>query len=234
MRQKNKVHTITTKTLAIQKEIAKFPHAFLVAVVKNRNIEDIKNVLLANPTIIAFSRVQEAAEKLPQLHFLGKIHMIGRLQKNKVKKAVHLFDMIQSVDSFSLAKKIHTEAKKQGKKMPILLQVNISHDPNKTGFSPTTLEKILQFHSHKKGKEESLRELTNIDIQGLMTIGFYTKNKEKTRKTFRDLQKLLHTFLEKKLLPEHATNLSMGMSEDYNIALEEGATFVRIGKKLFE
>lgn len=217
------VNSITKKTQGVLNEVENERSAHLVAVVKNREIEEIKHVLAASPSIIAFSRVQEALEKLPQLDFLGEVHMIGRLQKNKVKKAIEVFDCIESVDSLSLAKKIHIEAERKEKKMPILLQVNVSADPDKTGFSPDELEEILP----------EINTFSALEIQGLMTIGFRTVNENTTRKTFQLLRKLSGKLLAEKKLPAGGTELSMGMSGDYKIALEEGATLVRVGNGLF-
>ena len=218
------VNAITENVRRIMDEVHRFPHAKLVAVVKNRSMENIRHVLAAAPKHIAFSRVQEAQEKLPFLSFPGTVHMIGRLQKNKVKKAVGIFDVIESVDCVSLAKKIDVEAQKLGKIMPVFLQVNIANDPQKAGFSEEELFQLLP----------DISLLSHVQICGLMTIGFRHASTAETRQTFSHLRRLRDTLLDKELLPPSATDLSMGMSNDYRIALEEGATHVRVGSRLFE
>jgi pyridoxal phosphate enzyme (YggS family) len=201
--------------------ISCFPQARLVAVVKNQPLSRIQECISSGAEIIAFNRVQEAEEKIPHLIFSGKIHYIGRLQRNKVKKAVRLFHMIESVDSFHLAEKISLEAKKMEKHMEVLCQVNIACDRNKTGFSPDEIRKNIVHIS----------SLPFLYVRGLMAIGKKGASQEETRRDFQALH-----FLYKELRPKigkEFREISMGMSEDYHIALEEGATIVRVGKLLF-
>lgn len=191
----------------------------LVAVTKNRSAETITALLKAGITVIAENRIQEAKQKFPYLPDQKTIpherHLIGHLQTNKTKDAVHLFDMIQSVDSLKLAQKIDEECKKVNKKMPILIQVNIAHDPNKHGIDPDQLSALLP----------ELTTLTNLELRGLMTIPPPSKDPESSRPYFRALKALA----TKHNLPD----CSMGMSDDYQIAIGEGATMVRLGNRLF-
>lgn len=205
----------------ICRKISKFPNAKLISVVKNQLVNDIQDLIDAGAKIIAFGRVQEAEEKMQKLYFSGKKHFIGRLQSNKVKKAVVLFDMIESVTSFPLAEKISLEAGKKGKVMDILLQVNISNDSNKAGFS---LEELTK-------RASELHLLPFVRVCGLMTIGKRNVLESETRKEFQQLRKLCDRM--RSIFGDNFTECSMGMSNDFVIALEEGATMVRIGKGLF-
>jgi hypothetical protein len=195
------------------------PHsAKLVVVTKKRTPEEIEEVLKAGASIIAENRIQEAKEKFPNIksNIPHERHLIGHLQTNKVKDAVRLFDMIQSVDSLKLAHKINEEAEKQSKTMPILVQVNVSEDPDKYGFASDELPTVL----------EEIKSLSHLNIKGLMTIVKFHENAEDTRPYFKQMKQLADKF--------NLTELSMGMSHDHQIALEEGATMVRIGRAVFE
>lgn len=187
-----------------------------MAVTKNRTIPQIKEAIQAGITCIGENRVQEAAQKLPLLPSSVEKHFIGHLQTNKVKQAVELFDVIESVDSLRLAKKISEEAVLQNKTMTVFLEINIANDPRKYGLTPDQARTLLpQFQT-----------LSNLKISGLMTIVPYFKNPEQTRPFFKKMKKL-QTELN---LPE----LSMGMSNDYHIAIKEGSTIMRLGTVIFE
>ena len=141
--------------------------------------------------------------------------MIGHLQTNKVKQALQLFDLLESVDSLKLAKKIDSEAVKLDKIIPILLEVNVAEEEQKYGFQVAELDEALK----------QIREFTNIEVRGLMCMAPFSDNPENSRPYFRKLKELADKFE----LPE----LSMGMSQDWKVAVEEGATLVRIGRTLF-
>lgn len=190
--------------------------ARLVAVTKNRSPEDIEKAIAAGVTIIGENKIQEAKTKFPQLKSPVKKHFIGHLQRNKAKIAVELFDMIESVDSLKLAKKINQVANEQEKIMPILLQINIAKDPNKHGFDESELAPILK----------EIKTLPNLDIRGLMAIVPYYDDPEEARPHFQKMYTLKEEFDLKEL--------SMGMTNDYLVAIKEGATLVRIGRALFE
>lgn len=198
--------------------------ARLVVVAKNQSIEAIQNIIDQGANILAFNRVQEAEEKFAQLKFTEEKHLIGHLQKNKAKKAVALFDMIQSVDSFELAKKIDAEAEKMEKIMPVLLQVNTAEDEQKFGFSEEEIKKIAP----------EIVKLKHIDVHGLMTIGEFGVSEEETQQTFQKLKNLFEHFRSLETFGEFFQELSMGMSDDYSLALQEGATMIRVGRKVFD
>jgi len=204
----------------------------LVAVTKTRSIEDIKQILSAGILHIAENRVQEAEQKLfsllniPFQNVSQNVlkHMIGHLQINKVKKAVALFDIIQSVDSIQLAEKINAESQKLNKAQQIMLQINIGEEPQKSGFSK---QEIYQSF-------EKIRHLSNIKIIGLMCIAPDIKlyGEQRVRLCFKEMKSIFEKFNSS--FDAHLIYLSMGMSDDYEVALEEGSNMVRIGRKLFE
>ena len=162
------------------------------------------------------NRVQEAQHKIPSLGIDVVWHMIGHLQSNKVKDAVNLFDMIQSVDSLHVAQKIHDVSSHLGKKMPMLMEVNIGREATKSGFMEEDVGEALK----------KIRALECLDVQGLMTVAPFASNPEDIRPAFRKMKQLF----------DHLggmTTLSMGMSHDYTVALEEGANMIRIGRAIF-
>ncbi len=216
--------TIKDQFLSTSSQVSQYPGASLVVVVKYQSVHKIQQLIDAGAKIIAFGRVQEAQEKIPQLKFSGKIHFIGRLQKNKVKHAVRLFDVIQSVDSVSLAKKISVEAGKAEKKVNILLQVNIANDLNKTGFS---CEELIQL-------APEIVSLQHVCIRGLMTIGKRNVPKSETRQEFQAMKKYFDAIESSQVFGKKCTELSMGMSQDHMLALSEGATMVRVGSLFFQ
>lgn len=198
----------------------------LIAVTKNRTLEEIQDAIKAGITDIGESRLQEAKEKLPKLPKNITKHFIGRLQTNKVRDAVRLFDMIQSVDSLKLAQKINEECEKIKKTMPILIQVNTSGEPQKGGVPLSEAVALIQ----------EVSKLKNIQIQGLMTIAIRSDDESEVRACFKKLKQLFSQIKNSNF--EFRTSsfefLSMGMSEDYRIAVDEGANMVRIGRCVFE
>ena len=198
-------------------KIAAAKNAKLVVVAKNREIAEIQKIVDAGAKFLAFNRVAEAAEKFPKIkNFRGKKVLIGHLQKNKIKKAIEIFDEIHSVDSEILARKI---AEKSPRKMPILFQINVDRDENKFGFLPEDFEKSAK----------NLAKIENLKIRGVMTIG---KKKKNPRETFENLKKIFDK--TKKIFGDDFTEISMGMSGDFEIALECGATQIRVGSAIFK
>jgi len=188
----------------------------IVAVTKGVEPCDIRIAVEAGVRHIGENRVQDAKTKTECLSALEPRptwHMVGRLQTNKVKTAVEIFDIIHSMDSVRLADAISKRAQNI---YPVLLQVNISGEEQKTGFSMTDLPKAA----------EEVARLPNLEVKGLMTIAPFVRDSEEVRPIFRKLQQLRNS-----LGLEH---LSMGMSDDFEIAVEEGATLVRIGRAIFE
>ena len=197
----------------------------IIAVTKTHPGKIIEKIYACGINQIGENRVQESAEKfstLPELTSLKK-HLIGHLQKNKVNKAIELFDSIDSVDSVGLAKKIEKKAATQNTSIPVLLEINTSGEKAKFGFAPNDIEEMLRCYTMK-----------HLYIRGLMTLGPRTKEKKQTRKAFATLRSVLgvlNTHIPKGVRP--CTELSMGMSGDYEVAIEEGSTMVRLGTALF-
>lgn len=167
------------------------------------------------------SKVQEAKAKIPECPSRARWHMIGHLQSNKCRDAVQLFEMIQSVDSLSLAEELNKCADKAGKTLPILLEINIVGEASKFGFTPVAVIEQLQ----------KINALPRLTIHGLMTIAPWTPNPEKVRSVFQRLRQLKSACEEKLGAP--LPHLSMGMSGDFEVAVEEGSTIVRLGTALF-
>jgi hypothetical protein len=167
------------------------------------------------------NRVQEAKIKIGQCPGNLEWHMIGHLQSNKCRDAVHFFRMIQSVDSLALAQEIEKWCEKASRTMPILLEVNLAGESSKFGFHP---DRLL-------GELAEINSLRRLEIHGLMTIAPWTEDPEKVRPVFRGLRALKIQCEE--ILGAPLPHLSMGMSGDFEVAIEEGSTVVRIGSALF-
>jgi hypothetical protein len=192
-----------------------------LAVTKSHTPETVRAAADLGLTLFGESRVQEAKAKLPlcpgRLHW----HLIGHLQTNKCRDAVHLFEMIESVDSLHLAQEIDRCADKAAKTMPVLLEVNVAGESTKFGYGP---EKLL-------AELEQLNALRRLEIHGLMTIAPWTPEPEKARPVVRRLRELKEQC--EGILGAPLPHLSMGMSGDFEVAIEEGATLVRVGTALF-
>ena len=188
----------------------------LVAVSKTRTNEEMLEAYNLGLRDFGENYVQELIKKMDTLPDDIKWHMIGHLQTNKVKDIVKRnIYLIESVDSIKLAKEINKEAIKNNKKVKILIEVKISQDPNKTGCSKEEVDNLI----------EEVKQLSNINLQGLMTIGPNTEDKDIIRESFKEMKQLK----DKYNLPL----LSMGMSNDYKIAIEEGSNIIRVGTKIF-
>ncbi|MBC8215349.1 MAG: YggS family pyridoxal phosphate-dependent enzyme [Candidatus Marinimicrobia bacterium] len=197
----------------------------IVAVTKTHPAIFIENIFNAGIVNIGENRVQEAQGKFPQLPKLPGLtkRMIGHLQSNKVNKTLDLFDTIDSVDSLKLAKRISNRAKLLEKNTPVLLEVNTSGEAAKSGFDPTNLQDML-----------ACLEEENITVGGLMTVGPLTSVENEIREAFSSLRNLLNE-LNRQRPSNHPqmSELSMGMSMDYQLAVEEGSTMIRLGTALF-
>lgn len=193
----------------------------LVAVSKGQPPEAVRAAANAGQVLFGESKVQEARVKVSLCPGRLRWHMIGHLQSNKCRDAVHSFQMIESVDSLALAQEIDKCCDKQAKTMPILLEVNVAGEASKFGYPPTQLLAELA----------QINALRRIEIHGLMTIAPWTTEPEKVRPIFRQLRELKEQCGE--ILGAPLSHLSMGMSGDFEIAIEEGATLVRIGTALF-
>lgn len=193
----------------------------IVAVSKTHPADAIAEAQTGGAIIFGENKVQEAKEKFPLLKGTFEFHLVGHLQSNKAKEAVRMFDLIHSIDSFSTAQKVDREAAAAGKKQRILVQVNTSGEDSKSGIHPDEAEKLCG----------DISSLGNLSLEGLMTIGPLSDDEKRIRESFillAGLRNSIETELGIKL-PE----LSMGMSGDYEIAISEGATLVRIGSAIF-
>lgn len=199
----------------------------LVCVTKQAAIEQIKEAIACGITDIGENRVQDAAEKIIAVGARCCVplrwHLIGHLQTNKAKKAVEIFDLIHSIDSFHLAETVSKEAGKINKTQDILIEVNISKEESKFGVKPEETPPLI----------ERIKALNNIRVLGLMTIAPLTDNPENARPCFRRLRDILRD-VEAPQWGASTPQLSMGMSQDYQAAIEEGATMVRIGSAIFK
>ena len=194
----------------------------LVAVCKTVPAARVRAGVAAGLTVLGENRVQEAAAKIPEVPG-ATWHLVGPLQSNKARRALELFDMIESVHDEDLANRLdHIARATLGRRsVPVLLQVNVDRDSAKTGFSPEGLEAAI----------ERLDALEALDIRGLMTIGRLVADPEAARPTFVALRALSDRLRAR--WPRLGPELSMGMTDDYEVAVEEGATIVRVGRALF-
>jgi len=199
----------------------------LLVATKYATIDEVKEVIRCGIKSLGENKIQDAEEKILALRSLKENnpaiswHFIGHLQSNKVNKAVALFDYIQSVDSLKLAEKINESAKNIGKTQKILIQINIGEEEQKSGFS-----KESYFENSEK-----LFALHNVQILGIMVIVPHTKNDTELREFFRQTKQI---FDQTKKDHNHIHILSMGMSEDFKLAIEEGSTLVRVGRSIFK
>ena len=194
----------------------------LLAVSKAVPVTDLREAVAAGLDLLGENRVQEALAKAPDLPG-ARWQLIGPLQSNKARKALEVFESIQSVDSVALAERLDRLAAevRPGSRYPILLQVNVDDDPAKAGFSPAALEVVMG----------QLSAFDRLELRGLMTIGRLVEDPGAARPTFRQLRTVSETLRVggAPLGPE----LSMGMTDDFEVAVEEGATIVRVGRALF-
>ena len=194
----------------------------LMAVTKVHPVEVILEAYAAGHRLFGENRVQEFQEKSQHLAALNdaEFHLIGPLQSNKTARAAELFHAIDAVDSLKIAQRLDAAAKALGKKLPILVEVKLSHEESKHGLDPAELPDLLA----------ALEPLESIQAVGLMTVPPWSEDAELARPYFRDLRKLRDQSLAS--FPK-LTQLSMGMSNDFRIAIEEGSTCVRIGTSIF-
>jgi pyridoxal phosphate enzyme (YggS family) len=194
----------------------------LVAVSKTVPAESLHDAVAAGLDVLGENRVQEAAAKIPLVPG-PRWHLVGPLQTNKARRAVELFDVIESVDSVDLAERLDRLVReiRPGARYPILLQVNVDADPAKAGFHPAALAAAVP----------RIAELAALDLRGLMTIGRLVTEPEAARPTFRRLRDVSGSLRNAGLAI--GPDLSMGMTDDFEIAVEEGATIVRVGRALF-
>ena len=195
----------------------------LVAVSKTKPVEMIEEIMAAGIVEFGENKPQELRDKyevLPKnLHF----HMIGHLQTNKIKYVIDRAVLIHSIDSIRLAEAVNAEAKKHDRIMPVLVEVNVAQEESKSGFLVEETEKAIR----------EIAKLSNIRVEGLMTIAPFVENAEENRQYFVKLRKLSVDFAAKNIDNVTMHHLSMGMTGDYEVAIEEGATMVRVGTGIF-
>ena len=195
----------------------------LVAAAKTKTAAEILEAVEAGIKIIGENYVQEAAEAFAVVGHRVKWHFIGHLQTNKAKKAVEIFDMIETVDSPDLAREIDKRGRNAGKVMPVLIEINSGEEEQKFGVLPKDTESLIR----------EMAPLQHIRIEGLMTMGPFEGNPEDARPYFKITKQLFDAFKALDLPGVEMKWLSMGMTNSYPVAIEEGANMVRIGTKIF-
>ncbi len=195
----------------------------LVAAAKTRTPEEVLEAIEAGITLVGHNYVQEAEASVAAIGHQAKWHMIGHLQSNKANKAVRIFDMIETVDSFNLAKAIDKACRNMNRSMPILIEINSGEELQKGGVMPRDAMSVIR----------EIAVLANIRIMGLMTMGPFSGDPEDARPYFQKTRAIFED-VEKAGIPRVEMRcLSMGMSNSYRVAVEEGANMVRIGTKIF-
>ena len=222
---KDNIKNVTNRIKLACKKSGRDPDEItLVCVTKGVDPYRISEIFIHGIKDIGENRVQEALKKKSEVLPGARWHLVGHLQTNKVKDAIDIFGLIHSVDSLELAKKIDREAKRQGKCVDILIQVNTSGEEAKYGMRPEDISNFL--------KEISL--LTSIKILGLMTITPLASDPETVRPYLRRLREISEDVKKESIPNIDMKYLSMGMSQDFEVAIEEGANIVRIGRAIFE
>jgi pyridoxal phosphate enzyme (YggS family) len=195
----------------------------LVAAAKTREPREILEAVNAGVSTIGENYLQEAEKAYQEVGSRVAWHFIGHLQKNKVKKACTIFDMIETVDSSEIAIEIDKRCAETGKVMPVLIEINSGREAGKGGVYPEKAEQLVR----------EIATLKNIRMAGLMTMGPLTDNPEEARRYFRETKELFERIKELKITNVDMKYLSMGMTDSYRVALEEGANIIRIGSKIF-
>jgi hypothetical protein len=196
----------------------------LVAVSKRMGIDSIQRTIDCGQTLFGENYLQEAADKIPHFPKTIQWHFIGHLQKNKARQVAELFNVVETVDRLNVAQLLDNHAKLQEKRISILIQVNTGREKQKSGILPEETESLLR----------QIAEETDLDVLGLMTMPPFFADPEKSRPYFKALKILADRFAALHLFKNNdKVELSMGMSGDYQIAIEEGATIIRVGTALF-
>ncbi len=195
----------------------------LVAAAKTRTPEQVLQAVNAGITIIGENYVQEAQAAFAVIGNRASWHMVGHLQRNKVKQAVEIFDAIETVDSLRLASEIDKRCARIGRTMPVLIEINSGRESQKAGVFPEDAEDLLR----------GLASFKHVKVEGLMTMGPRFGDPEDARPYFKETKRLFDEMKGLQLANVEMRHLSMGMSNTYEIAIEEGATIVRVGTKLF-
>lgn len=200
----------------------------LIAVTKSVDAATTQAVIEAGVRHIAENRQQDADDKLPRVPALQHskrplLHFIGPLQRNKVKRVLQRFDVIHSVDSLELAQEIGKRCLELGREVGVFIEVNVADEAQKHGFDPAASDDVRQ-----------IRDIKGVHVLGLMCMAPYGDDPEAARPHFMRLAQISRQWREQDILPVSADHLSMGMSGDFEVAIEEGATHIRVGSALFE
>lgn len=196
----------------------------LVAVIKNRTIDEINLAINGGIKILGINYVKDGIHLFENFKDIVELHFIGHLQTNKINKAIKIFDKIQSLDSFNLALEIDKRLKRENRIYPIFIEINIAKEKSKFGIDP---EEIYSF-------SEKLANLENLLIEGIMTMGPNIDDKDLIRKYFRETRIIYENLKKMGYKNFNLKFLSMGMSDSYKIAIDEGSNMIRIGRKIFE
>ena len=208
----------------VKQLLAELPEGVkLVAAAKTRTPDEIAEAAAAGIRIIGENYIQEAESAYQLIGNKVEWHFIGHLQTNKVKKAAALFDMIETVDSIEIAGEIDKRCMQIGKTMPVLVEINSGREAQKAGVYPENAGQLIN----------TITAMKNIRVTGLMTMGPLTAQPEELRACFRETKKLFDNIKKLALPNMEMRYLSMGMTDSYKIALEEGANIIRIGSKIF-
>ncbi|MCJ7606085.1 MAG: YggS family pyridoxal phosphate-dependent enzyme, partial [Dehalococcoidales bacterium] len=191
----------------------------IMAAAKTRQPDEILEAMEAGINIIGENYIQEAEAARREIEKPAEWHFIGHLQKNKAKKAVDLFDMIETVDSYELAAEINRRCIQAGKTMPVLIEINSGREPRKSGIYPEDAERLVT----------EIAALPHVRVTGLMTMGPLTGDPEDSRPYFRETRAIFEHLKRLDIPNVTMSQLSMGMTDSYRVALEEGATIIRIG-----
>ncbi len=200
------------------------PHVSVIVAAKTRTPDEVRAAVEGGARLVGQNYVQEAQRTIEALgRDAAHWHMIGHLQRNKAKTAVRLFDVIETVDSIRLAETIDREAVKLDRVMPILIEINSARESQKTGVLPEDAEELIR----------EIAGLQSVRIDGLMTMGPLAADPEEIRPHFAETKRLFDRIAERRIANVEMRTLSMGMSDSYPVAIEEGATRVRLGTILF-
>ncbi len=220
----NLTHIESRITTACQRAGRSRDEVTLIAVSKTVEPERVRVALAAGIKVLGENRVQEALTKMPEFAEANvQWHLIGHLQSNKARKAVESFAAIHTVDSFKLAERLAAAAGELGKQLPVLIEVNVGDEASKAGVTEAEVLPLC----------EQVARLPHLALQGLMAVPPFLDNPEQVRPYFRRLRQLRDEAVKAGIVPASFTQLSMGMSNDFEAAIEEGATFIRIGSALF-
>jgi pyridoxal phosphate enzyme (YggS family) len=215
------INNITESVERILKTIP--PDVLVLAAAKTRSLEEVKEVIHAGVTHIGYNYVQEALPIIQAIGNRAMWHMIGHLQRNKAKLAAQHFDVIETVDSWRLAQALDRHCTEIGKTMPVLVEINSGREANKTGVMPEDVDELV----------ERMSALKHIHVGGLMTMGPRFGNPEDSRPYFKTTRESFERLAARKWPNVSMHYLSMGMSNSYRIAIEEGANIIRLGTILF-